>query len=836
MIPRSIKIISLFSTALTAISINTPAAAQDANAYDFGLEEIIVTARRRSESVQDIPLTVQAFSASEIERRQIRTVEDVAKYTPGFIIDRGISLQDVRPSIRGLPATRGRPPVGILVDGIDISTESLGNAGGGNLLNLRLLDLERIEVVKGPQSALYGRAAFAGAVNYVSRRPSDELEVDLSLAYGRFDTVEVRGSVSGPIVEDVLKVRLNAAHAESDGDYNNPVSDGNLNDYQSTGVGLAVEYTPTEDLTIYGRATYTDDQAGQRAIQALSGFTGAVSRPGPDTAAGQAVAVGNASGALLSAFGPAQPSNVPQFGALTFDGVTGLSLNPETGQDFQGSDSSTILANLNIEYDMGFATLVSLTGYASQNDRLQYDGDFFGLAATQLDGGIAEPLELFDAVDFDNEYRQISQEIRIQNFDGERLRWAVGGLYWNSQMDQQNGSLRANGGFSFDGFTPSSAALSGSTIFANSIDFSVPQGRDITSWSFYGLVEYNLLDNLTVTAEARYIDEKQTVTRSGFTQTPGNPFAGVPFGPLLAPLDPMTEVASVSDNDFLPRVTVNYDFTNDVTVYASASKGFKPGGVSELNFGTPLEDSRFLKETLWNYEAGFKSSLFDNQMVFNAAGFYMDWTNLQSTRLIPNPETAAGVSNEVINAGGARVLGLDISASYAPNIVEGLRMNVGYTFLDTKYTDFTQSATTGLPVTEAGECITGTEAGVPVCFIDFAGNELERAPRHSITTNVYYERPVSDDITAFVDLAVQYTSDRFQGAANNFILESFINADMNAGIRGDNWTVQFYGTNIFGDDTVRQAQQNFDLSTFGRSVNMFAPPRTTYGVRVGYNY
>jgi iron complex outermembrane receptor protein len=469
------------------------------------IEEIVVTARRREESVQNVPLVIQTFSAEEITRRQISTVADVARYTPGLIVDQGISLQDVRPAIRGLPATRGRPPVGTLVDGIDISTQALGNAGGGNLLNLSLLDLERIEVVKGPQSALYGRAAFAGAVNYVSARPTDELTARVSADVGRFDRRQVSGMVSGPMIADVLAFRVNAAYSEFGGDYANPVSGQDLNGSRSGGASVALEFTPSDVLSVYGRLAYTDDRADQRAIQALSGFTGAVARPGPTTPAG--TAIGTAiTGGVLSPF--ALPSNTPVQRNLDFTGVTGLSTDPRTGRDFPGSDSDTLLGTLNVEWDLGAVTLVALTGYARQQDRLTYDGDFYGEADDTFVDGVAEPLELFDVVDFDNDYRQFSQELRLQNFDADGMRWAVGALYWQSRMDQDNNSLRALGGFPFDGFRPPVAGLSGSQLFLNSIDFGVPQGRDIDSWSVYGLVEFDVTDRLTLTAEARYIDEK----------------------------------------------------------------------------------------------------------------------------------------------------------------------------------------------------------------------------------------------------------------------------------------------------------------------------------------
>ena len=177
------------------------------------LEEIVVTARKREESLQEIPLTVTAFDSAAIERNRIQDIIDVAKYTPGLTFDEGFVPQDSRPQIRGLPSDRGKPPVGILIDGIDVSSLSMLSGGGGMLANLRLLDIERIEVVKGPQSALYGRTAFGGAINYISKKPGDNHERKLSADVGDYGQFEIKGSVSGP-VNDKVSLGINAAHSE----------------------------------------------------------------------------------------------------------------------------------------------------------------------------------------------------------------------------------------------------------------------------------------------------------------------------------------------------------------------------------------------------------------------------------------------------------------------------------------------------------------------------------------------------------------------------------------------------------------------------------------------
>lgn len=818
-----------------------PAVAQDAAGQENGAPAasedtsqnmIIVTARRREESVQDVPLVIEALSADQIEQRGIATIEDVAKYTPGLVFDRGISLQDTRPVIRGLPATRGRPPVGVLLDNIDISTEALGNAGGGSLLNSRLLDLERIEVVKGPQSALYGRAAFAGAVNYVTKRPGNDFGVDLKASYASFDTLSGSAYIDAPLT-DTTAIRVGITHAETSGDYDNPVSGEDLNSSQATGGSLGLEFDNDRGMNIYARVSYTDYEASQSAIQSLSGFVpGNVSRPDGTTPEGQALAVAIAGGAIpaIGGFGtPTLTSNVPPRGDLTFTGVTGLSIDPRTGEDFTGSDGSTFIGSLNATIELGGGIdLVYNGGYVKQNERLVYDGDFFGLApVTLFDGGDAEPLNISDIVDFDNSTDIFTQEIRFQDFGNGPLRWAVGGLYWYSDTNQDSRSIRAISGFPLTG-SPAVAAFSPTSLILGSTVNASPFSRTIESLSVYGLIEYDLTDQLTVSAEARYIDESTDVTRSDFLSAT---FASIPAGFVNG-----FQTDSISDNALVPRFALSYQANDDILFYASAAKGFKPAGISELDFGSPLVDSRFLAETVWNYEAGIKSSFADRQITLNAAVFFMDWTDKQVSQLIEDPAAPSGFRASVVNAGAAEVLGIDASILLQPRFAPGLSLNVGYTYLDTEYTDFTVNTNSAFTVTEGANCTIVTLGTGTVCEVSYNGNRLERAPKHQIVGSLDYRGPITDQIDIIFGASAQYLGSRFLTESNRLSLPSYVNVDMQLGFDFDGYMIQGFVTNLTKDDSVRSAQNNFDLSTFGRSVNLYAPPRRVFGVRGSFEF
>ena len=175
------------------------------------VDEVVITARNRAETVQSTPLSISAQESSQIERARVQTFADVTRLTPSLVFDRGFSLEDTRPVIRGLLSSRGRPPSGVLIDGVDTSSESFGfSAGGSTLLNLRAIDVERIEVVTGPQSALYGRVAFGRAIDNVTKKPSGVFGVKLSAQAAQYDTYEVRGALTSPLNDRVDLVEMPA--------------------------------------------------------------------------------------------------------------------------------------------------------------------------------------------------------------------------------------------------------------------------------------------------------------------------------------------------------------------------------------------------------------------------------------------------------------------------------------------------------------------------------------------------------------------------------------------------------------------------------------------------
>ena len=250
-------------TGTVVASLAMPAVAQEV----VGLEEVVVTARKREENLQDVALSITAFQAADLERLNVGSISDVAALDSSLIFERGYGATDTRITIRGLSPTRGRNNVAVLVDGIDISSESIAVAGGSLLATQRLVDIERVEIVKGPQSALYGRSAFAGAIQYVTKDPSKEAEGSVRGDFGDYGRQTVSASLSGP-VNDSLGLRFNGAYWNEDGIYRNVTTGNKVGGGDGWGAALTGKWQPSDAFSVKARLEYTDDSYEQ-AAQAL---------------------------------------------------------------------------------------------------------------------------------------------------------------------------------------------------------------------------------------------------------------------------------------------------------------------------------------------------------------------------------------------------------------------------------------------------------------------------------------------------------------------------------------------------------------------------------------
>ena len=837
-----------------------------AGAYN---DEVIVTARKRSESLQKVPLSITAFPQVAIQEANISTVEDVAALTPGLSFDQGIMPSDTRPSLRGVSGDRGRPGVAMLVDGIDVSSENLVAPGGGVLGNMRLLDLERIEVVKGPQSVLYGRSAFVGAINYVTRRPADEFGGRVQIRLDENNSVDLRGMIEGPLAEGVLNAKASVFKYNTDGWAENPNTQGSLGAVDSIGASLSAEFKPNEAFTAYGRIEYTDDEYSSLPKGFISSRFTNQFLPVP-AADGSVTPCTSVYGNLYDSFRPFSPVELPAqenciptvLGEIDIDNVAlDLSPDPRTGGDFKGSEIDTFRASLEMEYDLGSVRLVSLTGYTDSESHMDEDFDQTNYTLPAM-GSLASdpilgPFAPFAPPEFslsansatDNTIDQFSQEVRLY-WDNDKMNFLLDGLYWHENMEAITRSqFWARQGSDVAGLN---TFLSGAFGFPVDLLTSplpadqfggYPVARETDHWSIAGSLTYNVTDDLRIGVEGRYLDESLHYTG----QT-----TGIPGGDSLAlstfqfPSALLFDTENkISSDAFLPRFSVDWQARDDVMLYAQLAKGFKPAGVSTVDTNGDVTDQEFFAETLWAYEAGVKTSgLFDGKLRLNLAAYFNDYKDRQVGYRYRDSSGIVNVG--IVNAAKTKIYGFEADALM--RITDRVSIGGGYAYTDGEYKDFNLRAASERVAVAAGEDPSSVSvspnntahSGNPNG--DFSGNSVTFTSKHSLNFFGRHDQPIGNDLTWFTALEARYNSKRFVNNGNDTWLPSHWLADARIGLKSDNWQAFVFVDNLFDNDKPTSGTTNADYGflpdgqTPQDAILVNIPQPRTIGVQFGYDF
>ncbi len=439
----------------------------------LALDEVVVTARKRDENLINVPLAITAVTAEQIAREGIKDVQGIISRDPSLNFDSGLAPYDTRIVVRGLSPTRGRPNVATLVDGIDVSSEAIGVAGGSLLINPRLIDVSQIEIVKGPQSALFGRSAFAGAISYTTADPGDELAGSASIDLSNRSQREIKASLSLPLT-DTLGLRLNGYTFSDGGYYRNTITGNEIGGGEGKGGSLSVKWQPTDSYSLKFRTEYSDD-AFDVPAQAPMPFntTNAVPANASICNVGTAQAAtgttASSVGFVIDANCPVNPATLAlglnayrelerltgnrgvfdDMAIPTFNGAVGnardqglqAAFNPDYTQvtnglnapDYPGSDRQVFRTSAVQKLDLSFGTFSSLTGYTRALVSSAYDIDKSAYTAIQQNLRTGSTTE------------QFSQELRFtSDFDGP-LQFVGGLQYWTERMDQLENNITVVG-------------------------------------------------------------------------------------------------------------------------------------------------------------------------------------------------------------------------------------------------------------------------------------------------------------------------------------------------------------------------------------------------------
>jgi outer membrane receptor protein involved in Fe transport len=579
---RAVSLAVLLSAGTAAF----PAFAQDAaasNAQNNEEEEtsaatIVVTANRRRELISEIPIAISAISAEDFERRNALSMDDLQTAVPGLrMVDIGTGSQRIQ--MRGVSQYLGQATVGNYIDEVSVT-----NIGPSGVAEVQLLDLERVEVLRGPQPALYGESSMGGTIRYITAKP--ELDgffgsagADVSTTSHGKEGYRGEAVVNIPLVPGLAALRLAGQYRDIGGWIDSPVAR-DYNGRRITTLRGKLLVEPTSALSLMATLVY--NKSKQDSI------------------------------------------------SFSLDGLnTGQTTLTPGAQEY-------LLGMFEANYDFGPVSLLSVTGYLDQDTVARRDiAPFFNT----LFGFPAFTKALSDV---DGNFNRFSQELRLTSSSAGRFRYVLGGSYAVGKQPSTN----------FDTYLPSPFPAFG--IFNDRID---NRTRSETH-AIYGNIQYDFADWLTIEAGGRYFHENLQVN-----STTTNFDAG---GPGLNGVSSIADEANFST--FNPRISITAKFSDSI-VYASAARGFRSGG---FNLAPASPNPTFDPESLWTYEVGTKLSFLGGAAYIEAALYYQDYTDIQSTNVTPLGNTA------VFNSGVANGFGFDFSLVLKPSKSFQLSASLGH--------------------------------------------------------------------------------------------------------------------------------------------------------------
>ncbi len=767
----------------------------------LAMEDIVVSTRKREENKQEVPIAIDVVTGDALDRKGINNVRDLAKFTPGLIFDQGFGPQDTRITVRGLTPARGRQNVAVLVDGIDISSGAILSNGGGLLINPELLDIDRIEFVKGPQNALYGRTAFAGGINYITKKPTEEFASSIFLDVGNHGQREVRGSLSGPLIDQQLFGGLNIAGWNHDGFHDNSETGNEVGGKDGAAISGTLRFEPTDTISVSGRLDYLDDEFDVTPYTAIA----------PSTPLSVPTSALTSVPPRVPVVGPTVTSINAVTGVLPAGDSLAVTLNPNplTDGDFRGTERDILRATLDASLEAGGLKFTSLTHYADSEVTQQEDSQRYGSSEPFVAG-------VFSTHD---EVSLFSQELRVQSNDDGPISWVAGALYWDESQDLVDTSFNCvqNPGTigppnpGIDCYAPGGTVAS--VLNGTITNFPGFWSRDTEHWSVYGLVDIPVLEQFSVILEARYTDEETMVVgptggiNTVDVRTP--PFFPLPpgaFPPFI--VEPTgSDQGVVKDDFFSPKVTLEWAPNDEALYYFSWADATKPAGISAVTGGSSdfdAEGNTFLSEEMQVFELGAKTSWLDGDLILNGAIFFQDYSDKQVSSQVVD-ELTGTLRPQPTNASGAEVWGVELEMLL--EISENLSLNAGYAWLDTEYDEYEILSSSPGEIAEAGNCtpFLAPNAGPndEVCRLDLSGNELEGAPDHSLVVGATYADTMSNGLGWSAGVDVSYQSERFVDDFNRLEFDSFTEVNLRAGLEGDNWSFIAYIDNAFDDDTIR---------------------------------
>ena len=865
--------------ALTALW-TAPVAAQ----AELVIEQITVTARKKDETLQDVPLSITVLGSQMLEDARIQNLADVSAFTPGLSLFNPQGEFLTTPVIRGMAPTDifGETNAAVFLDGVLVA----GREG----LNFSFLEIERIEVVKGPQTALYGRNAFSGAINFITKKPTDEFDSKVEVMAGNDGRVLGKFNVSGPIVGETLTGRLGLAYDNFDGSYTDTTGGTDVGGYEYQTLNASLNWAPTDNLNFMWHVYLSDDEINAAAMSSLT--------------------MNCENDIFANAFPDDRPlafcGDIPNLGQANAQLGIGDDEVINKAPGVVGEEREITRSSLHIDWDLDFGTFTFLTGYSRTEQESITDftrnlgeslpmeycmeplpGNVFGFPTCAESDVMIFGSGILN-VELPEETEEWSQEIRFSSRQDQAFRYSVGGSYYDTDNESGGGWAEGTnfipaGGrtgnffdfgrpgdivpheFVFSLTTPPLAQ----TIFGNVYGETYTQAgvdrtrisgaansfqNDRKGWRLFGLAEWDFTEAWTLELQIGYTDEEQEfldiIASYDFTVDP----------PTLE-----TNTFSGKDSwDYVDgRVGLKYSVSADWMVYGSIATSTKPGALETIS-GEVIMPANAVEthvntvgnEELTAYEIGAKGTVWDGRLVLDGAVFYNDWTDVTLRESIDvDPNTGVPYVQpqaKKVNGGDVTIWGVEFSADARFNERWSGRLAVGYH--DAEWDNGTLDSLFEYPSFGGPQCFDANDEFLvptpPECANNLAGQTLHRQPALQGALSLTYRRPVFGDWEWFTrgDLTYEDSWHPQDDNMANISEHTFLNLSL--GFTSDRWTITAWANNLLEEDDPIAAFRDIYFSNtddvsqsrplVGRGLNQIVPfrysvthPRlTTYGLTV----
>jgi iron complex outermembrane receptor protein len=780
-------------------------------ASELVIEEIVVTASKREEALSDVPQTVRALDAAFLADSGVTNVMQIAEYIPALQISYNVNPFTTNVRLRSL-GTGGNEPslepsVGVFIDGVYQSRSGLGLAD--------LLDVERIEVLYGPQGTLYGRNTNAGVLNVVTRRPTDTFEGEIEGQLGNLDDRNLSLSFSGPI-GDGVRYRLAGRVHQRDGWMSNRLIDEDLQSVDDVILRGQLEWDVTD--TFSARLIYAHVERDQGCC--APDVAHDVLASGVPWASVQDLANGTGVlGTLLPTLSATVPDVTPVVTGRVSDGRDHRVFYDRKDRFEQDSDSLALL----LTWDIGELSLHSITSYDTYEWENLQDCE-------RAPGSICQ-------VDDFHEGETLTQELRLESPGGQFLDWQAGLYYYENDLDRGLGrpfavlgaTAPAWAGVAFLNHPAlglnGPIAMGDEAVYAALVRSQAAPGdyygRDHTwkteAWSAFGQAVINFTPVWSLTLGLRYNDERKDAELNTFFGNLNDPTA-TGGGMIRLFAVAQADDYHLSESNWSGMVSLKGHVTDNVMVYATAANGFKSGGFNGAPGSGLNSDVAYDPEEAIMFELGVKATVWNGRAQVNVAGYDTRLKDWQAISFDGNSGSFL-----VNNAGEKSVRGVDVDATVL--LSESLSLTAATSYLDAEFKEF-----------EVAQCEPGDPrqiAGARPGLCDFTGETPWDSPewRHSLILS--YERQTAFG-TFYVRPEYSYTDHTSVSAKlGPFSEERYELFNLRAGLRGERWEGVLWGNNLKDETVVTIAS---DAPTLGRSRTYYLMPPRTYGATLRFQF